>query len=151
MKDRYDAIYSQFNLDERGIKLAKNVLRVDPYTEVGCLTILTYAFLVDSYHIPELASSVIVGASAAAIRDVAGKTKDTPIALIIIDKAFAVIPSEPVVGINLVDMSELSEEQLGTVASAPITSDVINISEILNRIITPVLSAPEAEAAEAAQ
>jgi hypothetical protein len=151
MNQRYDAIYAQFNLDTRSINLAKNVLRVDPYSQVGCITILLYAFLVDSYHIPELSSSVIVGACAKAISDIKRGLDVTPAVLILIDKAFAIIPSEPVTGINMVDMSEITEEQLAKIAAAPITSDVINISEIYNRIIFPVLSEPEEPAAEAAQ
>lgn len=152
MKDRFNSIYASFNLKEQSVALAKNILRVDPYSAEGCLTILVYAFLVDSYHIPELASSVIVGRLKDVIRQMTDVVAhEDPVALVIVDKAFVVLPIEPVVGVNLMDLSEVDSETLVPAVSNPVTSDVINLTAILNRIILPVLSAHEGQAAEAAQ
>lgn len=152
MKDRYNSIYASFNLKDQSVALAKNILRVDPYSVEGCLTILVYAFLVDSYHIPELASSVIVGHLKDVITQMADvAVHEDPVALVIVDKALVVVPVEPVVAINLMDLSEIEADKLAAIVANPVTSDVINLTAILNRIITPVLSAREDQAAEAAQ
>lgn len=150
MSDRYNYLYEQFKLNAQSLNLVKNILKVDPYSEAGCAAILTYAFLVDSYHIPELVSSNIVLAIKDVITNKAFEDEGSPVAVVLLDKAFAVLPTEPVTALNMIDLSTLTEEELLKVISKPITSDVIDISAIVQRVIMPVLQAPEAEAEKAA-
>ncbi len=136
----------------QSLAMAKNVLGVDPYTNEGCAAILLLAFLTDSYHIPELPSSIIVKkvipAITAELSDVA-KPDDAPPLLILLDKAFALTPDG--VAINMMDLSEVDPTQLGAVVESPITSDVINIRAIIERVIVPSLAVREVQAAVAAQ
>jgi hypothetical protein len=146
MSDRYNDLYAQFKLNAQTLNLVKNILKVDPYTESGCAAILVYAFLVDSYHIPELVSSHIVTAIKDVITSRAFATEGDPVAIVMLDKAFAVLPTEPVSALNMIDLSLLTEEELVQVVSKPITSDVIDISAVVQRVILPVLQAREAAA-----
>lgn len=151
--ERYNAIYKTFNLDERQVKLAKNILRVDPYKEVGALAILTYAFLIDSYGFPELTAATLVNRSLPAMEDIFNNPSEAHICIVIVDKAFAIAPDvdpEQSIIINLADMSELTVEEFANVMKRPITNDAIDLNSVAKRLILPSQE-PEAPAPAAAQ
>jgi hypothetical protein len=151
MKDKFDAIYAQFNMTAQSLNLARNVLGVEPYSTEGCAAILLYSFLVDSYHIPELPGSIIVKHMLHAVAQAVDVVSEEPVMLIILDKAFAIIPGETVQAVNLLDLSIVDPTKLDDVVANPITSDVISVSAILSRIILPALVEREDPAAGAAQ
>lgn len=151
--ERYNAIYKTFNLDERQIKLAKNILRVDPYKDVGALAILTYAFLIDSYGFPELTAATVVNRSMPAIESIFSAPSEAHICIVIVDKAFVIAPDpdpEQSIIINLADMSELTVEEFASAMKRPITNDAIDLNAVAKRLIlpSPESSAPAPEAAQ---
>lgn len=150
--ERYNAIYKTFNLDERQVKLAKNILRVDPYKDVGALAILTYAFLIDSYGFPELTAATVVNRSLPAIEKIFADPSEEHVCIVIVDKAFVIAPeadAEQSIIINLADMSELTVEEFAAVMKRPITNDAIDLNSVAKRLI--LSSEPSAPTPEAAQ
>lgn len=144
--ERYDAIYKIFNFDERQVKLAKNILRVDPYSNTGCLAILTYAFLVDSYSFNQVTAATVVNRAMPVIEAIFSEPSEEHICIVIVDKAFVVIPaleaSETAV-INLLDLSEMPIEEFAEKFQQPITNDAIDLNAVARRLILAPLAQTE--------
>lgn len=120
-------------------------------TPIGALAVVLFKMLTGSYGIPDIESLEIVRESkdalelAISILDSEDEdVKVSPVPIIISDRQYVCLPRKQndtikTVVINLADMEDVPMDKISEVISMPMTSDAIDLSSIVCRVIIPHL------------